>query len=168
MAKTTPKTPRKASKKPTVKKPAPKKAGPKARLLAGGNPQVAKGEGDGPVQTYIAAVPVGWKQDVCRRLDALIMKTVPGARKAVKWNSPFYGPPGAKAATAGGWFLSFHCFTKYVKVAFFKGALLKPLPPGASSSDAVRYLDIYEKDAFDEKQLAAWIKQAAKLPGWMS
>jgi hypothetical protein len=162
MAKTTLKaTPKAASK--VSGKPAKQ-----PKLLAGGNPQIAKGEGDGAVQAYIAAVPAGWKQDTCRRLDALIMKTVPGARKAVKWNSPFYGPPGAKAATAGGWFLSFHCFTKYVKVAFFKGAQLKPPPPGESKSDAVRYLDIYEKDGFDEKQLTAWIKQAAKIPGWMS
>jgi hypothetical protein len=168
MAKTAPKTAAKAapkaSRKAATKKPAPKKAAPKAKLLAGGNPQVAKGEGDGPVQAYIAAVPAGWKQDVCRKVDALITRTVPGARKAVKWNSPFYGA----IAPDTGWFLSFHCFSKYVKVAFFKGAQLKPLPPGASSSDAVRYLDIYENDEIDEKQLAAWIKQAAKLPGWLS
>ena len=127
-------------------------------LLSGGNPQIAKGYGDAPVQAYIAAMP-GWKRDVGRRLDALIVRTVPGLRKAVKWNSPFYG------VEDGIWFLSFHCFTKYVKVAFFRGASLRPLPPGKSKHKEVRYLDIHEDDDVDEAQLAAWVKQAGRLPG---
>jgi hypothetical protein len=129
------------------------------RLLAGGNPQIAKGDGDAPVQMYIAAMP-GWKRDVGRRLDALVVRTVPGVRKAVRWNSPFYGMEG------DGWFLSFRCFTKYVKVAFFRGKSLRPLPPGESKSDDVRYLDIYEHDELDEGQLAGWVEQASRLPGW--
>ena len=128
-------------------------------LLAGGNPQIAKAEGDAPVQAYIAAMP-GWKSDVGRRLDALIVRTVSGVRKAVKWNSPFYGVEGQ------GWFLNFHCFTKYIKVAFFRGASLRPVPTGASKHPAIRYLDINEDDEIDEKQLASWIRQAASLPGW--
>ena len=129
-------------------------------LLAGGNPQIAKGEGDAPVQAYIAAMP-GWKRDLGRRLDALIVATVPGVSKAVKWNSPFYGVEGQ------GWFLNFHCFTRYVKVAFFRGAALDPPPPGASKHPDVRYLDIHEDDRLDETQLASWIRQAAALPGWV-
>ena len=129
------------------------------RLLAGGNPQIAKGDGDAPVQAYIAAMP-GWKRDVGRRLDALIARTVPNVRKAVKWNSPFYGVDGQ------GWFLNFPCFTKYVKVGFFRGASLTPLPPGESKQQDVRYLDIREDDAIDEAELARWIRQAAALPGW--
>ena len=129
-------------------------------LLAGGNPQIAKADGDAPVQAYIAAMP-GWKRDVGRRLDALIVRTVPGVRKAVKWNSPFYGIEGQ------GWFLSFHCFTKYVKVAFFRGTSLRPVPPGESKQKEVRYLDIHEDDQLDEAQLATWIRQAAALPGWL-
>ena len=128
-------------------------------LLSGGNPQIAKGDGDAPVQTYIAAMP-GWKRDLGRRLDALITRTVPDVRKAIKWNSPFYGIEGQ------GWFLSLHCFTKYVKVGFFRGASLRPLPPGKSKQDEVRYIDIHEDDALDEAQLAAWVKQASQLPGW--
>jgi hypothetical protein len=131
----------------------------KPRLLAGGNPQVAKADGDAPVQAYIAAMP-GWKSGVGRRLDALIVRTVPGVRKAVKWNSPFYGVGGQ------GWFLSFHCFTRYIKVTFFRGTSLRPVPPGESKHDEVRYLDIHEDDALDEKQLATWIGQAAAIPGW--
>lgn len=127
-------------------------------LLSGGNPQIAKGYGDAPVQAYIAAMP-GWKRDVGRRLDALIARAVPGVRKAVKWNSPFYG------VEDGVWFLSFHCFTRYVKVAFFRGASLRPLPPGESKQKEVRYLDIHEDDEIDEAQLAAWVKQASRLPG---
>jgi hypothetical protein len=130
------------------------------KLLSGGNPQIAKGEGDAPVQAYIAAMPE-WKREVGRRLDALIVRTVPGVRKAVKWNSPFYGVEGQ------GWFLSFHCFTRYVKVTFFRGAALRPVPPGASRQKDVRYLDIHEGDALDEAQLAAWVRQASELPGWM-
>jgi len=129
-------------------------------LLAGGNPQIAKADGDEPVQAYIAAMP-GWKSDVGRNLDALIVRTVPDVRKAVRWNSPFYGIEGQ------GWFLNFHCFTKYVKVAFFRGAALRPLPPGASKSDDVRYLDIDENAEPDQELLAGWIKQASELPGWI-
>ena len=128
-------------------------------LLAGGNPQIAKAEGDAPVQEYIAAMP-GWKRDVGRRLDALIVRTVPGVRKAVKWNSPFYG------VADRGWFLSFHTFTNYVKVTFFRGASLKPLPPGVSTQKEVRYLDIHQHELLDEKQIVSWIRQAAALPGW--
>lgn len=129
----------------------------KPKLLAGGNPQIAKGSGDAPVQAYIAAMP-GWKSDVGRRLDALIVRAVPGVRKAVKWNSPFYGVEDQ------GWFLNFHCFTKYIKVAFFLGTSLRPVPPGESRHKDVRYLDIYEGE-LDEAQLAAWVKQASQLPG---
>ena len=130
------------------------------KLLAGGNPQIAKGYGDTPVQAYIAAMP-GWKREVGRRLDALIERTVPGVRKAVKWNSPFYGVED----DGQGWFLSFHCFTKYIKVAFFRGTSLRPVPPGESKHQEVRYLDIHEDDEFDEAQFTAWVKQASKLPG---
>jgi hypothetical protein len=126
-------------------------------LLAGGNPQIAKADGDAPVQAYIAAVP-GWKSDIGRRLDALIVRTVPGVHKAVKWNSPFYGIAGQ------GWFLSFHTFTNYVKVTFFQGTSLQPVPPGGNAKEA-RWIDIREDD-LDEAQMAAWIRQAAALPGW--
>jgi hypothetical protein len=128
-------------------------------LLSGGNPQIAKGDGDVPVQAYIAAMP-GWKREVGGRLDALIKQTVPNLRKAVKWNSPFYGVEDAEQ----GWFLSFHCFTKYVKVTFLNGAALSPLPPGESKHRRVRYLDIYEGE-FDEAQFIAWVEQASRLPG---
>ena len=141
-----------------AKKAGAKRVAAKPRLLSGGNPQIAKGYGDAPVQAYIAAMP-GWKHDVGRRLDALIARTVPGVRKAVKWNSPFYGVEDQV------WFLSFHCFTKYVKVAFFRGASLAPMPPGTSTQKEVRYLDIHEDDEIDDAQLAAWVKQASKLPG---
>jgi len=142
-----------------AKKAAAKRVAAKPTLLAGGNPQIAKADGDAPVQAYIAAIP-GWKRDVGRRLDALIVRTVPDVRKAVKWNSPFYGIEGQ------GWFLNLHCFTKYVKVAFFRGTSLRPLPPGESKQKEVRYLDIHEDDQFDEAQMATWIRQAAALPGW--
>ena len=145
-----------AKKKPDATK-APAKAG-KPALLAGGNPQIPKGEGDAPVQAYIAAMP-GWKRDIGQRIDALIVRTVPGVHKAVKWNSPFYG------VADQGWFLSVHCFTKYVKVAFFRGTSLRPVPPGESKSQDTRYLDIHENDPFDEAQLADWVKQASQLPG---
>ena len=148
-----------------AKAAAAKRVGAKPALLAGGNPQIAKGYGDAPVEAYIAAMP-GWKQGVGRRLDALIARSAPGVRKAVKWNSPFYGIEGPDGAQGdGGWFLSFHCFTKYVKVAFFRGASLRPLPPGASKHRDVRYLDIREADELDEAQLVAWVKQASQLPG---
>jgi len=127
-------------------------------LLSGGNPQIAKAYGDAPVQAYIAAMP-GWKSDVGRRLDALITRTVRGVHKAVKWNSPLYGVEGQ------GWFLGVHCFARYVKVAFFRGASLRPLPPGESKQKDVRYLDIHEDDQIDEAQLAAWVKQASQLAG---
>jgi hypothetical protein len=162
------KTSKKAAAKSAGAKAAkPRKATPKAdfhtpaakpKLLSGGNPQIALGYGDAPVQAYIAAMP-GWKSDLGRRLDALIEQTVPGVSKAVKWNSPFYGLEGE------GWFLSFHCFTKYIKVAFFRGSSLRPAPPGESKQKEVRYLDIREDDKLDEKQFAAWVKQASKLPG---
>jgi hypothetical protein len=138
------------STKASAKKPA---------LLAGGNPQIAKGDGDAPVRAYIAAMP-GWKREVGRRLDALISRTVPNVRKAVRWNSPFYGIEGR------GWFLGFHVYTHYVKVTFFRGTSLHPVPPGESKSKETRYLDIHEDDKLDEKQLATWIEQAASIPGW--
>src|SRR5712692_2627015 len=151
---------RKTSKKSAkvAKKAAPKRVAAKPKLLSGGNPQIAKADGDAPVRAYIAAMP-GWKRDVGRRLDALIVRTVPGVRKAVKWNTPFYGIEGQ------GWFLGFHCFTKYVKVAFFRGTSLRPVPSGESKSKDTRYLDIHEDDPLDEVQLAAWLKQASQLPG---
>jgi len=130
----------------------------KAVLLSGGNPQIAKGEGDAPVQAYIDAMP-GWKSDVGRRVDALIEKAVPGVHKAVKWNSPFYGVKDR------GWFMSYHCFDRYAKVAFFRGASLDPLPPGTSKQKDVRYLDIHEDDDIDEAQFSSWVKQASALPG---
>ncbi|TBY79098.1 DUF1801 domain-containing protein [Rhizobium leguminosarum bv. viciae] len=127
-------------------------------LLSGGNPQIAKGYGDAPVQAYIAAMP-GWKSDVGRRLDALITRTVPRVYKAVKWNSPLYGIEGQ------GWFLGVHCFAKYIKVAFFRGTSLSPIPPGESKQKEVRYFHIHEEDHLDEAQLAAWVEQASQLPG---
>ena len=137
-------------------------AGSKAKppkLLAGGNPQIAKAEGDAPVQEYIAAIP-GWKRDVARRLDALIARTIPGVRKAVKWNSPFYGVEGQ------GWFVSFHVFNRYLKVAFFRGTALRPVPPGGTGQDS-RWIDVHEDD-LDETQMADWIRQAAALPGFLA
>lgn len=130
------------------------------RLLSGGNPQIAKADGDAPVQAYIAGMP-GWKRDVGRWLDALIVRTVPNVGKAVRWNSPFYGIEGR------GWFLSFHVFTHYVKVIFFRGTSLRPIPPGPSKQRDTRYLDIRERDTLDEAQMAKWVKQAAALPGWV-
>ncbi len=127
-------------------------------LLSGGNPQIAKADGDVPVQAYIAAMP-GWKSDLGRRLDELIVQTVPGVRKAVRWNSPFYGIEDQ------GWFLSYHVFTRYVKVTFFQGAALKPVPPGSGKDKDSRWIDIYEGE-FDAEQLAGWIRQAASIPGW--
>jgi len=152
MAKTSEKPPK------VAKNAAAKRGATKPVLLSGGNPQIAKAHGDTPVQAYIAAMP-GWKRDVGRRLDALIGRSVPGVRKAVKWNSPFYGVEGQ------GWFLGIHCFAKYVKVAFFRRASLRPMPPGESKQQDVRYLDIHEDDQLDEAQLAAWVMQASQLPG---
>jgi hypothetical protein len=127
-------------------------------LLSGGNPQIAKAEGDAAVQAYIAAMP-GWKSEVGRRVDTLITKTIPNVQKAVKWNSPLYGIEG------DGWFLGIHCFAKYIKVAFFRGASLHPIPPGESKSEQTRYLNIHEDDPIDEPQLADWVRQASHLPG---
>jgi len=138
------------------------KAKAKPRLLAGGNPQIGKGDGDAPVRSYIAAIPAGWKRDLARQLDALIVRHVPGVTRAVKWNSPFYGVEGQ------GWFLSFHCFTKYIKVMFFKGGSLQPPPPRESKNPEVRCIDIHEQEPVDEKQFASWLKQASRIPGWMA
>ena len=151
---------RKTSKKSAkvAKKAAAKRVAAKPVLLSGGNPQIPKADGDAPVQAYIAGMP-GWKRDVGRWLDALIVRNVPNVRKAVKWNSPLYGIEGQ------GWFLGIHCFTKYVKVAFFRGTSLRPVPPGQSKQKEVRYLDIHEDDQIDEAQLADWVKQASQLPG---
>ncbi len=129
------------------------------KLLAGGNPQIPKGDGDAPVQAYIEAMP-GWKREVGRRLDELVVRAVPDVRKAVRWNSPFYGVEGQ------GWFLSFHCFTKYVKVTFFDGASLDPVPPEASKDANARYLHVHEGDEIDEAQVVSWVEQASRLPGW--
>jgi hypothetical protein len=150
--------------KPTGKAKRP--AAPTAKkasvvLLSGGNPQIAKADGDAPVQAYISAMP-GWKSELGRRLDALIVQAVPDVRKAVKWNSPFYGVEGQ------GWFLSFHVFTRYVKVTFFKGTSLRPLPPGGTQkSQEARWIDLHEDDELDEAQMTRWVKQAAALPGWI-
>jgi hypothetical protein len=149
---------KKAAKKPAAKKPAPKPAAAEPVLLTGGNPQIAKAYGDAPVQEYIAAMP-GWKSGVGARIDALIVRTVPKVTKAVKWNTPLYGLEGQ------GWFLGMNCCTKYVKVTFFRGAALSPVPPVASKMKEVRYFHLFEDDALDEKQFASWIKQASKLPG---
>ena len=149
----TAKRPAKAAKKASTKRVATK-----PKLLSGGNPQIAKGYGDAPVKAYIAAMP-GWKSDVWRRLDALISRTVPRVYKAVKWNSPLYGIEG------DGWFLGVHVFAKYIKVVFFRGTSLRPVPPGESRQKEVRYLDIHEDDKLDRAQFAAWVKQASELPG---
>ena len=143
---------------PAKAKPGASEAKP-GKPLSGGNPQIAKADGDAPVQAYIAAMP-GWKRDIGRWLDALIVRNVPNVSKAVKWNSPFYGVEGR------GWFLGIHTFTHYVKVAFFRGAALRPVPPGASKGKDTRYVDIREGDTLDEAQMARWVKQAAALPGW--
>jgi len=147
-----------SEKKRTPRPPAGSSAAGGPVLLSGGNPQIPKGEGDGPVQAYIAAMP-GWKRDLGRRLDALIVRAVPGVRKAVKWNSPLYG------AGEQGWFLGIHCFAKYVKVTFFRGASLQPLPPGASKVKEVRHFDIREDAPLDEAQFMDWVQQASRLPG---
>ena len=152
---------RAAAKAANPRKTAPRsqvRAVARPALLAGGNPQIPKANGDAPVQAYIAAMP-GWKRDVGRRLDALIVRAIPGVRKAVKWNSPLYGVEGQ------GWFLGIHCFTNYVKVVFFRGTSLRPVPPGESKSKGTRYLHIHEGDQLDEAQLAAWVKQGSRLPG---
>src|SRR6476660_2393153 len=148
--------------KSATKSKSPPKAGAKAKpvkLLSGGNPQITKGDGDATVQAYIAEMPAGLKRDLGKRLDALIVRNAPDVRKAVKWNTPFYGIEGR------GWFLGFHCMTKYIKVAFFRGTSLRPDPPGKYKQKEVRYLDIHEHDQLDETQFAAWVKQASQLPG---
>lgn len=142
--------PSKKSTKPAAVEP--------VKLLSGGNPQIAKGDGDAPVQAYIAALP-GWKRDVGRRLDMLVLQAVPNVRKAVRWNSPFYGIEGQ------GWFLSYHCITKYIKVSFFRGTSLRPVPPVESKQPEVRYFHIHEDDTIDEELVIRWIRQAAELPG---
>ena len=142
----------------TAKKKAADGTSARPRLLSGGNPKIPKADGEAPVQAYIAAMP-GWKRDVGRRLDELISRTVPGVRKAVRWNSPFYGIQGR------GWFLSYHCFTRYVKVTFLRGSALRPVPPVASKHSPVRYLHIDEAGKIDDEQLADWIRQASALPG---
>jgi hypothetical protein len=151
------KTGRSVARRPKAARKSAKRKAPV--LLAGGNPQIGKADGHAPVRAYIAAIP-GWKRGVARRLDALIVRSVPGVRKAVRWNSPFYGVEGQ------GWFASFHCFTRYVKVTFFDGAKLRPLPPGASKMRNVRHLDVHQDGQIDEAQFAAWARQASKLPGW--
>ncbi len=167
VAKSAPDKPRKAvSKKVVAQAKAPKPPAMKrktatakpVKLLSGGNPQIAKADGDAPVQTYIAAMP-GWKGDVGRRLDAIIERTVPNVRKGVRWNTPFYG------IDDDGWFLAFHCITKYIKVSFFRGTSLQPVPPVESKQKEVRYLHIYEDGQFDEAQFVDWVKQASLLPG---
>ena len=171
MAKRTTGKSEKATQKPAAKRidanaARPRKTAPKSQsrkvakpaLLSGGNPQISKAYGDAPVQAYIAAMP-GWKRDVGRRLDALIERTVPGVSRAVKWNTPFYG------VEEGVWLLGIHCFTKYIKVAFFRGTSLRPVPPGESKQKEVRYFHIHENDQCDEAQFAAWVKQASQLPG---
>ena len=150
---------KKAVKTKAKAKPASRKS---TNALAGGNPRIAKGDGDAPVQAYIAKMPAGWKRDVGKRLDAVITRAMPDVLKAVKWNSPFYGAAGL------GWFLSFHTFTRYVKVAFFRGAALRPPPPGLSTTPDTRYLDIHEGDEIDEALMAKWVKQAARLPGFLA
>lgn len=147
-----------AAPKKTVKTSARQPATAQPTLLSGGNPQIAKGHGDEPVQAYIAAMP-DWKSEIGRRLDALIVRAVPHVHKAVKWNSPLYGIEGQ------GWFLGIHCYTKYIKVAFFRGAMLQPIPPGPSKSNDTRYLNIHADDALDEAQFMAWVKLASQLPG---
>ena len=157
MAKQMSRKPAKVPRKVAARPGTAKRSAAKPVLLSGGNPQIAKGYGDAPVQAYIAAMP-GWKRDIGRRLDALIARTVPGVHKAVKWNSPFYG------VEDDVWFVSFHVFTKYVKVTFFRGASLDPVPAGASKHPEVRYYDLYEGQ-FDEAQFTDWVRQASKLPG---
>jgi hypothetical protein len=150
-----------AAKKSTQREGSPKPRGrriAKPVLLAGGNPQVAKADGDAPVRAYLAAMP-GWKREVGQRLDALIERMVPNVRKAVRWNSPFYGVEGR------GWFLGLHCLTKYVKVAFYRGTELDPVPPVESKKEGIRYVHLHEHEPLDEALLTRWIRQAAKLPG---
>ena len=145
---------------PVAKRAEMNRAAAPPTLLSGGNPQIAKGDGNAPVQAYIGAMP-GWKRDVGRRLDALITRNVPAVRKAVRWNSPFYGIEDQ------GWFVTFHCFTKYIKVAFFKGTSLRPVPPVSSKDESTRYFHIHESEDLDEARFANWVRQASELPGWV-
>ena len=158
--KPTKKPAKEASKKAPKKKPAPAKAPAKPKLLSGGNPQIPKGDGNAPVRAYLDALP-GWKQDVGRRLDELIVETVPGVQKAVRWNTPFYGLEGQ------GWFVAFHCMTKYIKITFFKGTQLRPAPPVSSKVKDVRYWHVDEGEELDEKQFVKWVRQASRLDGSM-
>ena len=153
--------PRETSGRPAQasEKPDGKPVNGEVKLLSGGNPQIAKADGDAPVQAYIAAMP-DWKSDVGRRLDELVVRTVPGVRKAVRWNSPFYGVEGQ------GWFLSYHCFTRYVKVTFLNGGSLDPLPPVESKDPDTRYYHIQEDGKIDDDLVASWVRQAAAIPGW--
>ena len=143
--------------RPTSKTGSSRTAAKAPKLLSGGNPQIAKGDGDGPVQAYIAAIP-DWRQQVCRRLDEMVMSAVPSVRKGMRWNSPFYGNEGQ------GWFMGFHIFARYVKVTFFQGTSLVPIPPGGTGKEG-RWIDVHEDD-LDEEQMIRWIRQAAALPGW--
>ena len=160
-------TARKAATKRSGKATEPRRTAPKRRsrkpakpkLLSGGNPQIRKADGDAAVRAYIEAMP-GWKRTVGRRLDAIVVRTVPDVRKAVRWNSPFYGTEDK------GWFLSFHCITKYVKVAFFRGTSLRPAPPVASKNEGTRYFHVHEGEEIDEALVTSWVRQASKLPGW--
>jgi hypothetical protein len=145
-------------KTPTVRGKRTSAATKPSKLLSGGNPQIPKGDGDAPVQAWIAAIP-DWKRDVSRQLDALVVRALPNVAKAVRWNSPFYGVAGK------GWFLGMHCIAKYVKVAFFRGAQLSPMPPIASKQKDVRYLHVHEGEAIDEAQFVRWVRAAAQLPG---
>ena len=151
------KTPKKAPKY-AARKPLPRSPDGEVALLSGGNPQIAKADGDAPVQKYIKYMP-GWKSDVGRRLDAVIEREVPGVQKCVRWNSPFYGAAGM------GWFLNMHVFTHYIKVTFLKGSLMPSGPPGSGKDPEARWCDIYEGE-FDEEQMAEWVRQAAAIPGW--
>jgi len=159
-SKSPPKAGAKAKPRASEAKPIKVRKGAKVAVLSGGNPQIAKADGDAPVQAYIAGMP-GWKRNLGKRLDALIVRNVPNVRKAVKWNSPLYGIEGQ------GWFLGVHTFTHYVKVAFFRGTSLRPVPPGTSKSKETRYIDIHEGDELDDAQMANWVKQAAALPGFL-
>jgi len=148
----------KATKRPSRAAPRAKPAATKPKLLSGGNPQIAKADGEAPVRAYLAAMP-GWKREAGQRLDALIVRTVPKVQKAVRWNTPFYGMAG------NGWFLGFHCFDRYIKVTFLRGTSLDPLPPIESKVPGTRYFHVHEDEKVDEKLLTSWIRQAAKLPG---
>jgi hypothetical protein len=128
------------------------------KLLSGGNPQIPKGYGDAPVRAWLAALPA-WKKAAARKLDSLVTRSVPGVGKAVKYNSPLYGIDGRT------WFLSLHAFDRYIKVTFFRGTQLDPVPPVASKMPRVRYFHLHETDSLPADLFASWVKQAAMLPG---